>query len=190
MGETFKSDEKVISKEKESAPQKRFTHLLEEDQTEVKRLTLEDVEDAVAVMRRCAFDVTDKEVSNIIEYGVSFGCYVNRMLIGVGLAWPAHLNLKEKKIMNGDINALYMEDPAVLLSYEGRGIRRILVQTRENDAKTKNHKYVIAYLSEDLPVESISDYITESGTQLEKLYLSENYTFSRTERGIMALKEF
>ncbi len=189
MGETFKTDEKIVSKEKE-ASKKKFTHLLEEDQTEVKRLTLEDVDDAVAVMRRCAFDVTDKEVANIVEYGVSFGCYVNRMLIGVGLAWPAHLNLKEKKIMNGEVNSMYMEDPAVLLSYEGRGIRRILVQTRENEAKSKNHKYVIAYLSEDLPVESIADYITESGTQLEKLYLSENYKFFRTERGIMALKEF
>ncbi len=190
MGETFRSDEKVALKEKDAGQKKRFVHLLEEDQTEVKRLTLEDVEDAVAVMRRCAFDVTDKEVSNIIEYGVSFGCYVNRMLIGVGLAWPAHLNFKEKKIMNGDVNCLYMEDPAVLLSYEGRGIRRILVQTRENESKSKGYKYTLAYLSEDLPTEEIGDYIKESGTQLEKLYLSEGYTFFRTDRGIMALKEF
>ena len=188
MVESFKMQEK--EEKKEITPKKKFLYLLDEDQTEIKKLNSEDIEDAVKVMRKCAFDVTDKEVANIIQYNTSFGCYVNRMLIGVGLAWPAYLDITDKKIKNGTANALYIEDPAVLLSYEGRGIRRILVQTRENEAKASNYKYIIAYLSEDIPKEEINDYIKEAGSQLEKLYLSENYNFFKTDRGVMALKEF
>lgn len=188
MVESFKMEEKHETKI--AVPKKKFLYLLDEDQTEIKRLNVDDVEETVKVMRKCAFDVTEAEVSTILKYNVSFGCYVNRMLIGVGLAWPAHLDMKERKIKNGEANALYMEDPAVLLAYEGRGIRKILVQTRENEAKSSSFKYTIAYLSEDLPKEDIGDYIKESGSQLEKLYLAEGYVFYRTDRGIMTVKEF
>ncbi len=187
MSETFKVEEKKEVKEIPSA-KKKFLHLLDQDYTEVKQITEEDVEDAVKVMRKCSFDVTEKEVLNIVQYNVSFGCYVNRMLIGVGLSWPTHYDEEKKEIRNGEANAIYMEDPAVLLAYEGRGIRRVLLQEREKDAKSQGMKYVIAYLSEDLPRGDLGDYIRESGSQLEKLFLSENYEFHRTNRGILALK--
>ena len=38
-------------------------------------------------------------------------------------------------------------------------------------------------------VGSVTDYITEAGSALEKLYLSEDYEFFRTERGILAFKK-
>ncbi len=186
MAESFKQSEKKAETE---SPKKRFVQLFEEDQVEVQRLEVSNVEDCVKVMRKCAFDVTDAEVQNIVVYGKSFGAAVNRMIVGVGLAWPAKLDLEKKIITSGDANALYMEDPAVLLAYEGRGIRRILLQEREKDALASGLKYTIGYLYEDVPKGNIADYITEAGSQLEKLYLSEGYEFFRTEKGILAFKK-
>ena len=139
-------------------------------------------------MRKCAFDVTEVEVANIVKYGNSFAATVNRMIVGVGLAWPAKFDGENKRLVGGDPNALYMEDPAVLLAYEGRGIRRILVKEREQEATNNKLAYSIAYLSEDAPTEKIEENIMESGNALEKLYLSEGYEFDKTDRGIMAVK--
>ncbi|MFH1785707.1 MAG: hypothetical protein ABH842_04730 [Candidatus Micrarchaeota archaeon] len=184
--ESFKQADK---KKEIEAPKKRFINLMSEDEIEVKRLTMDDVEESVKIMRKCAFDVTEAEVGNILQYGKSFGATVNRMIIGVGLSWPAYLDVKEMKITNNQPNALYLEDPAVLLAYEGRGVRRILLIEREKEASASGHEYVMGYLYEDIPKGNIADYITETGSQLEKLYLSENYQFSRTEKGIMAFKK-
>ena len=162
--------------------------IFDEEEVEIKPLGLEDVEDTVKIMRKCAFDVTDAEVGNILVYEKSFGATVNRMLVGVGLAWPAKLNREDMRIVNGDPNALYMEDPAVLLAYEGRGVRRILLKEREREAKRTGLEYAMGYLYEDVPKGNVADYITEAGSALEKLYLSEDYEFSRTERGILAFK--
>jgi hypothetical protein len=184
--ESFKQSEKKLETE---APKKKFIELLDTEEVEVKRLDAEDIEDCVKVMRKCAFDVTEVEVGNIIAYGKSFGATVNRMLVGVGLAWPAKLDLERKIITSGDPNALYMEDPAVLLAFEGRGVRRILLGEREKEAGSSELRYVIGYLYEDMPKGNIADYITEAGSTLEKLYLSEDYEFFRTEKGILAFKD-
>ncbi len=182
--ETFKQEEKKVEEHKP-----KFTHLLDEDEVEITRITLEDVPECVKVMRKCAFDVTEAEVSSIVKYGKSFAATVNRMIIGVGLAWPARLDMGSKSIVGGKPNALYQEDPAVLLAYEGRGIRRILLQEREKETLRSEFKYSIGYLYEDIPKGDIADYIREGGSQLEKLYLSEGYEFFRTERGILAFKK-
>jgi hypothetical protein len=187
MDSSFKVTEE--KKQDEEGPKVKFTHLLDEDEVEVKKLTEEDVEDCVKVMRKCAFDVTEAEVSNIVEYGKSFGATVNRMIIGVGLSWPANIDLESKIITSGDPNALYMEDPAVLLAYEGRGIRRILLEEREKEVLRSGFGYAIGYLYEDVPKGNIASYILEAGSQLEKLYLSEGYEFFRTEKGILAFKK-
>ena len=143
------------TKQEAEAPKKKFIHLLDEEQVEIKRLTEEDIEECVKVMRKCAFDVTEVEVANIVKYGNSFAATVNRMIVGVGLAWPAKFDGENKRLVGGDPNALYMEDPAVLLAYEGRGIRRILVKEREQEATNNKLAYSIAYLSEDAPTEKI-----------------------------------
>jgi len=186
MVESFKQAEKKLEAEE---PKKKFIHLLDEENVEVKRIDMDDVEGCVKVMRKCAFDVTEVEVSNIANYGKSYAATVNRMIVGVGLAWPARLDIDSKKITSGETNALYLEDPAVLLAYEGRGVRRILLKEREKDAAASGLKYAIGYLYEDIPKGSISDYIMEAGSGLEKLYLSENYEFCRTEKGILAFKK-
>ncbi|MEW6035680.1 MAG: hypothetical protein AB1529_03645 [Candidatus Micrarchaeota archaeon] len=187
MVESFRQSEKKAEPQEAAKP--KFIHLLDEEEVEVKRLTAEDIEDCVKVMRKCAFDVTDVEVNNIVSYGKSFGATVNRMLVGVGLAWPAKLDLESKRITSGEPNALYLEDPAVLLAYEGRGVRRILLKEREKEAASTGLKYTIGYLYEDIPKGSIADYITEAGSALEKLYLSESYEFIRTEKGILSFKK-
>lgn len=184
--ESFKQTEK---KKDFEGPKKRFTHLLDEEEVEIKRLTMEDVDECVKVMRKCAFDVTEVEVGNIVKYEKSFGATVNRMIVGVGLSWPAYLDPKQMIITNSQPNALYLEDPAVLLTYEGRGVRRILLKEREKEAVQSQYEYAIGYLYEDIPKENIADYITEAGSQLEKLYLSEEYKFIRTEKGILAFKK-
>jgi len=187
MAETFAMKQEEKKKEDQK---KKFLYLLDEDQVEVKRLTHEDIGETVKVMRKCAFDVTDTEVDSIVAYKMSFGCFVNRMLIGVGLAWPAVYDAESRSVRGGErTNAVYMEDPAVLLGYEGRGIRRILLKQREDDAKATGKAYSIAYLYEDLPRGSIVDYIKEAGSQLGKLYLSEEYEFFRTDKGVLAVKK-
>lgn len=188
MGEqSFKQGEK---REEADLPKKKFDDLLDTEEVEIKKLTQEDIEDCVKVMRKCAFDVTEVEVGNIVEYGRSFAATVNRMVVGVGLSWPAHLDMDDKKITSGEANSLYLEDPAVLLAYEGRGIRRILLKEREKEALSSGFKYAIGYLYEDIPKgDNISHYITEAGSALEKLYLSEDYEFFRTEKGILAFKK-
>ncbi|MEW6748473.1 MAG: hypothetical protein AB1295_02085 [Candidatus Micrarchaeota archaeon] len=185
--ESFKQSEK--KSEAAEAPKMKFVNLLDEEEVEVKRLDSDDIDDCVKVMRKCAFDVTEAEVGNIVVYEKSFGATVNRMLVGVGLAWPAKLDMDGMKIVNGEPNALYMEDPAVLLAYEGRGVRRILLAEREREAQRSGFRYAMGYLYEDVPKGNIADYITEAGSALEKLYLSEGYEFSRTDRGILAFKK-
>jgi len=186
MVESFKQAERKLEAEE---PKKKFLHLLDEENVEVQRIDADDVGDCVKVMRKCAFDVTEVEVGNIVKYGKSYAAAVNRMIVGVGLAWPARLDVENKRITSGDTNALYLEDPAVLLAYEGRGVRRILLKEREKEAAASGLKFVIGYLYEDIPKGSISDYIMEAGSGLEKLYLSENYEFYRTEKGILAFKK-
>jgi len=181
-------EKKLAEPKQKEEKKKEFIHLLDEDQVEVKKLDETDLEDVVKIMRKCAFDVTDSEVVKIINYGLSFGCYVNRMLIGVGLGWPASYDPEKRMITGAEHNAIYMEDPAVLLMYEGRGIRSILLRQREGAARNANYAYSIAYLSEDIPKGSVVDYIKEAGSQLEKLYLGEDYEFFRTDRGVLSVK--
>ncbi len=183
-----KEEKKFAEPKEKEEKKKEFINLLDEDQVEVKKLDEEDIEDVVKIMRKCAFDVTEVEVKKIIGYGLSFGCYVNRMLIGVGLGWPASYDPEKRAIVGGEHNAIYMEDPAVLLMYEGRGIRRILLEQREVAGQAANYDYSIAYLSEDIPKGSVVDYIKEAGDQLEKLYLSVDYEFFRTEKGVLTVK--
>lgn len=185
--ESFKKEKKL--EEKDEVPKPKFIHLLDEEEVEVKKLEDSDIEESVKVMRKCAFDVTEGEVKSIVDYGKSFGAAVNRMLIGVGLSWPARLDAETMTITSGEANALYLEDPAVLLAYEGRGIRRVLLKEREKEAVESGLKYSIGYLYEDVPKGNISAYIREAGSQLEKLYLSEEYEFHRTDRGILAFKK-
>ena len=190
MSEVFKVEQpkkEVEAKNIDPKQKKRVLQLWDEDQIEVKKLILEDMDEVLVVLKKCAFEVTQKEVLGIIAFDLSFGCYVNRMLIGVGLAWPAYYNSDTKKIAEGDSNSIYFEDPAVILAYEGRGIRRILLREREKHGKERSFQYALSFVSEDTP-KDVSSYIKEGASQLEKLYLSEGYSFFKTKEGLLAVK--
>lgn len=185
-------DQKEASKEEQKTQKKKeikFARLFDEDQVEIKLLSAEDVDDALAVMKKCAFDVTKDEVFKVISYGTSFGCYDNRMLVAVGLSWPASYDSEKKALTTkGGQNALYLEEPAVLLMHEGYGLRRVLVKAREGLAKQRGFAYIIAYLDADTPKKSIEEYIKETGSQLEKVYLEQGFSFVSTQHGILAFK--
>lgn len=186
-------DQKEASKEEQKAQKKKeikFARLFDEDQVEIKLLDAEDVDDALAVMKKCAFEVTRDEVFKVISYGTSFGCYDNRMLVAVGLSWPASYDPEKKALTaRGEQNALYLEEPAVLLMYEGYGLRRVLVKAREGLARERGFSHIIAYLDADTPKKSIEEYIKESGSQLEKIYLEHGFSFVSTPQGVLAFKK-
>ncbi len=184
MIEKFKKEEKQKSEEK-----KRFVKTQATDQVEVKLLGESDLGETVKIMRKCAFDVTESEVLVILKHNLSYGAYVDRMIVGVSLGWPAFFDEEKLAIIAKEANAIYNEDPAVLISYEGRGIRRILLKKKEEVAKEAGLSYSIAYLYEDLPNGEVSQYIREAGSQLEKLYLSEEYVFHKTKKGVLAVKK-
>jgi hypothetical protein len=181
----FKIDEKVVEKKEEK---KRAPKLLNSDELEIKLLDAESLEDAVKVLKKCTFEVTPEEVKSIIDYGMSYGTFVDRMLVGVGLAWPAPFDEQTNSLAGQSNNAIYNEAPAVLLAYEGRGLRSILLKKREEEGKNRNFAYSIAYVDED-PRTEVSGFIKEAGNQLEKLYLREGYEFHKTKKGIIAVKK-
>jgi GNAT superfamily N-acetyltransferase len=181
--------EKFKKEEKQMQVEKRFVKHTNADELEIKLLDIENLADVVKVMRRCAYDVTENEVEVILKYGMSYGAYVDRILVGVSLGWPASFDEDNLVITTKEPNSIYNEDPAVLLSYEGRGIRRILLKKKEEAAKSIGFQYSIAYLYEDLPKGEVSQYIREAGSQLEKLYLSEEYKFHKTKKGVLAIKK-
>jgi hypothetical protein len=110
------------------------------------------------------------------------------MIIGIGLGWPTAYDPDSRMLVGKEYDSIYLEDPAILLMYEGRGIRQILLQEREKAAKAAGYRYSLAYISEDIPTGSVTDYITESGSQLERLYLKEEYEFFKTDKGVLAVK--
>jgi len=182
-------EEKKEEQKEEKKKEAKFVRLFNEDQIEIKTLGADDVEDATLVMEKCAFEVTKDEVFKVISYGMSFGCYDNRMLVAVGLSWPTAYNEEKKSLTTSTkYNALYLEEPAVLLMYEGRGLRRILVETREQLARKNRYSYLLAYLDKETPRVGIEDYIKESGSQLEKIYLELGFSFIPTNYGVLAVK--
>lgn len=175
--------------EPEAIKLKKLDLLDNVENAEIKMLANEDVDEVYNIMRRTLWEVSKQQIVEIIKFGTSYGAYVERMLVGLGLAWPAHYDAKKKKMTAGKANALYIEDIALLLTYEGRGIRKMLVQEREKTAKALGFLYIIAFISSDWPAGSLEDMIKERGNRAEKAYLTDGYKFFRAKEGILAVKE-
>ncbi len=174
--------------EKKQVKKPKIVPKVDIEEIEVKLLDEDDLEDVSKVMKKCSFEVLDDEILEIISFGMSFGATVNRVVVGVGLAWPARFSKRSLDLVDGRPNALFLEDPAVLLAFEGRGIRRLLIKEREREAKRQGFRYVVSYLDEDVPTEDISEYIKEAGSKLEMIYLQEGYFFAKTDKGVLAYK--
>lgn len=169
----------------------------DKEEVEIKKLSREDLDDVISIMRRAMFEIgkaETKQIEEILKLGVSYGAYVDRMLVAVGLAWPISFDRTTKtlgKAAKRELpNALYLEDVALLLAYEGRGIRQKLVKAREDEAKALGLQYVVAIASEEVPKEeNIIEVINERGTKIERVYLERGYSFFKSKIGLIAFKE-
>jgi hypothetical protein len=158
---------------------------------EIKRLGEEDLEEVIKLMRKALFEIGKKEIKeiqDILNQGHSYGAYVDRFVIGVGLAFPIYFNRSDKTFNSEEAaNALYMEDAAVLNDYHGRGVVEMLVEERERDAKVNGLEYVVGISGESIKGD-IRNEIDQGGTMMQKKYLLLNYRFANTDNGLIAFK--
>lgn len=182
--------EKIFEEKKETeAPKIKKMELLSDmEHVEIKKLAPADLDNVYALMRKTLWESTKEQIADVIKEGMSYGAYVERMLVGAGLGWPAYYDEKNKEIGKGGPNAIFMEDIALLLSYEGRGIMKMLVEEREKEAKEKGISYAVGFISPDWPKGNLGDMIKERGNRIEKIYLDAGYEFFRTKDGILAVK--
>ncbi len=179
--------------ETESAPveqkKRRFHSPVDMEEAEIKLLAREDVEEAGKVMRKCLFSVTDKEIEAIIAKGMSYGAFVDRMLVAVALSWAVRFNPDTKDFEQGEDNAVFLEDDAILLTYEGKGIRELLIEKREEEGGAHRLGYSVAITSQAHPQgENVSEVVRQRGNKTEKALLKKEYKFFKTKNGVIAYR--
>ncbi len=179
--------------EAESAPveqkKRKFRSEIDMEEAEVKLLDKTDVEEAGKVMRKCLFSVTDKEIEAIILKGMSYGAFVDRMLVAVALSWAVRFNPDTKDFEQGGDNAVFLEDDAILLAYEGKGIRELLIEKREEEGSARRLKYAVAITSQAQAAgESVSETVRQRGNKTEKALLKKEYKFFKTRNGVIAYR--
>ncbi len=193
MANPFTHREEEIKAPPAVKKKKKYELAVDEEESEIKKLDMEDFEDVISIMRKAMFEIgraEAKQIEEILKQGASYGAYVDRMLVAVGLAWPVAFERATKIIGKGMANALYLEDVALLLAYEGKGIREKLVKAREDEARATGLKYVVAIASEEVPKEeNVIEVIKERGTKIEKIYLDRGYSFFKSKIGLIAFKE-
>lgn len=182
--------EKLIKDNKEPEYQKirKMDLLAGVEEVEIGKLEPEDADEVHKVMRKALWECAKEEVLGVINYGMSYGAYVERMLVGAGLAWAVHYDEARGEISSGEPNAVFMEDVALLLAYEGKGIRKMLIEEREKEGKSRGFTYAIAYISPDWNEGDIGAQIMETGNRMERAYLSCGYSFKRAKNGVLAVK--
>jgi hypothetical protein len=165
---------------------------IDSEQVEFKILDSEDIDDILSVLRRTAFEIGEKEkreVQEIIDYGLSYGAYVDRLLVGLTLIWPLCFNEQTKAIFKcSEKNALYMEDITILIAYEGKGIREKLLELSEQLGSSKGYKYLVSVCGENPKEDDIKMVIEQRGTKIERALLNAGYKFFKGEYGLTAYK--
>lgn len=193
MVNPFSHTEKQVKAPPAAKKKRTYELAADEEEAEIKKLDIEDFDDVISIMRKAMFEIgkaETRQIEGILKQGASYGAYVDRMMVAVGLAWPIAFNRATKKIGEGMANALYLEDVAILIAYEGKGIRQKLVRAREDGAKGMGLKYVVAIASEEVPKEEdVIQAIKERGTKIEKVYLERGYNFFKSKIGLIAFKE-
>lgn len=183
--EIFKKKEE----EKPPALKRKLPEMVPDiEHIEIKRLAPADVEEATLVLRKCTVETNEQEVESIIKEGLSYGAYVDRMLVGVGLAWVSSYDPKKKALKGNHRNAAYIEEIVVLLQYEGMGIRSKILQAIENEAQLIGLNYTIALITPGVP-ESSESSVTHYGTKTEKVLVQRGYELNPTHEGLLAVKD-
>ena len=178
-------DEKEEEKEEKK---KKFHAPLEFEEAEIKRLEPEDTEEVSRIMRKCLFSVTEKEVEDVLGLGMSYGAFVGRMLVAVGLAWGVRFDEESGGIIEGEENAVFLEDDAVLLPYEGKGLRELLVDRREKRGREAEFEFAVTITSPTNPDGQVSEIVVQRGTKTEKVLMKMGYRFRKTAAGVAAFK--
>jgi len=169
---------------------KKFHSPTDVENIEVKKLDADDVEEAAKVMRKCLFTVTDDEIKGILEKEMSYGGFVDRILVAVALSWGVRFNPESWEFEEGEENAVFLEDDAILLAYEGRGIRELLIEKREEEGEELGFKYAVAITAQINPDDAkVREVVEQRGNKTEKALLKRGYRFSKTRNGVVAYKE-
>lgn len=169
---------------------KKFHAPTDVENIEVKKLDEDDVEETAKVMRKCLFTVTDDEIDGIVKKGMSYGGFVDRILVAVALSWGIRFNPESWEFEEGEENAVFLEDDAILLAYEGRGIRELLIEKREEEGGKRDFGYAVAITAQINPDDAkIRDVVQQRGNKTEKALLKRGYRFSKTKNGVVAYKE-
>lgn len=175
-------------KEEKAIPKMRVRPPMDIEEAEIKRLKPEDTEEVTMIMRKCLFSVTEDEVREVLKRNMSYGAYVGRMLVAVGLAWDTGYNPSTLQLESGYTNAIFLEDDAVLLLYEGKGLRELLVNHREIEGKARELKFAVTITTPVNPDEDVDEVISQRGTKTEKTLMKMGYTFYKTKAGVIAVK--
>lgn len=186
----FKSELMETEAGPKQEKKKKFHSPTDVEHVEVKKLDSSDVEEAAKVMRKCLFTVTDEEIGGIVAKGMSYGGFVDRILVAVALSWGVRFNPGTWEFEEGEENAVFLEDDAILLAYEGRGIRELLIERREEEGQERKFRYAVAITSPISPEEAkVGEVVQQRGNKTEKALLKRGYRFSKTRNGVVAYKE-
>ncbi len=157
------------------------------EKVEVKRLSEEDYEDVIALLRRRQYELTREvkgEIKRVLGLGYSYGAYVERALVGLVLAFPVGFDPVEKAIGQGD-NAVYMEEVVIALGFESKGIEERLIEEIERDHKGK---YIISLVSDNPPEEDLIAWVERHGTEFAKELVRRGYSLVKHGLGLLAVK--
>jgi hypothetical protein len=144
MGIPFAEKQQTKFKEPEALKLRKLNLLSDIESVEIKLLEGEHSKEVHKIMQRNLWEATHGEIASIISEKSSCGAFVERMLVGAGLGWPARYNEKNNGVSgDGAHNALFLEDISLLLAYEGKGIRNLITQERENYARSRGFAYTV-----------------------------------------------
>ncbi len=166
-------------------------HVADVEHIEIKKLDEDDLEETLKIIQKSAVEVTSSVkgvVKDIINKGYSYGAFVDRVLVAVALAFPVGFDKENKEFYDDYENAVYIEDVFLLIAYEGKGIREKLVESVENEAKSRKMDYIVLITGEIPKGENLIDAIKERGTRLERALLKMDYHFARSKEGLLAFK--
>ncbi|RME78865.1 MAG: GNAT family N-acetyltransferase [Methanobacteriota archaeon] len=189
------SAQKEAKKTKEPVALERrrlIGYSIDSEQAELKKLEISDLDDVVSVMRKSAFEIGSaekREIESVIKQGFSYGAYVDRMLVGVALAWPICFDDGRKQLsVCEQPNTIYIEDLAVLNAYEGMGIREKLVNVIEEEGSSRGLSFIVSIVGENPKEDDIISVVENRGTKAERMFLSKNYKFFKSGYGLAAYK--
>ena len=190
MAKVFKEKEEEKAEQK---VKKRFKGDIEIDSEEIqlKKLEVSDLQNVIAIMRRAMFEISKseiKEIEEIISYGMSYAAYVEGIMVSVGLAWPVHFSPEYKTFLNEEPNAIFLHSIALLVAYEGKGIREKLIDIREKEGIKNGYVYAVSLVGENPKDEDIVKMIEDRGTKEERAFLKMGYAFIKSENGLIAYK--